>query len=38
MEKKIDGMVECRSQGGGNSGSLLRAGWLREAQTAQPRQ
>jgi len=25
IEKKISGIVECRSQGGGNSGSLLRA-------------
>lgn len=25
VEKKIDSIVECRSQGGGNSGSLLRA-------------
>jgi LmbE family N-acetylglucosaminyl deacetylase len=25
IEKKIDAIVECRSQGGGNSGSLLRA-------------
>jgi LmbE family N-acetylglucosaminyl deacetylase len=25
IEKKIDGIVECRSQGGGNSGSLLRS-------------
>jgi LmbE family N-acetylglucosaminyl deacetylase len=25
IEKKIDALVECKSQGGGNSGSLLRA-------------
>lgn len=25
VDKKIDAIVECRSQGGGNSGSLLRA-------------
>src|SRR5205814_4067222 len=25
IEKKIDAMVECRSQGNGNAGSLLRA-------------
>jgi LmbE family N-acetylglucosaminyl deacetylase len=25
IEKKIDGIVECRAQGGGNNGSLLRA-------------
>jgi hypothetical protein len=25
VEKKIDAIVECKSQGGGNSGSLLRA-------------
>jgi LmbE family N-acetylglucosaminyl deacetylase len=31
-EKKIDAIVECRSQGGGNSGSLLRARLSRQGK------
>jgi LmbE family N-acetylglucosaminyl deacetylase len=32
IEKKIDAIVECRSQGGGNLGSLLRARLAREGK------
>jgi len=32
IEKKIDAIVECRSQGGGNSGSLLRAQLARQGR------
>jgi len=32
IERKIDGLVECRSQGGGNSGSLLRARLAKEGK------
>jgi LmbE family N-acetylglucosaminyl deacetylase len=32
IEKKIDAMIECRSQGGGNSGSLLRARLAKEGK------
>lgn len=32
LQKKIDAMVECRSQGGGNRGSLLRARLSREGK------
>ncbi len=32
IEKKIDSLVECRSQGGGNSGSLLRARLAKEGK------
>jgi len=32
IEKKIDAIVECRSQGGGNWGSLLRAQLTRQAR------
>lgn len=33
IEKKIDSIAECRSQGGGNSGSLLRARLAKEGKT-----
>jgi hypothetical protein len=32
IERKIDALVECRSQGGGNSGSLLRARLARQGK------
>ena len=32
IEKKIDSLVECRSEGGGNLGSLLRARLAREGK------
>jgi LmbE family N-acetylglucosaminyl deacetylase len=32
IEKKIDSWVECRSQGGGNAGSLLRARLAKEGK------
>ncbi|MBL8212650.1 MAG: PIG-L family deacetylase [Bryobacterales bacterium] len=32
IDRKIDSIVECRSQGGGNSGSLLRARLAREGK------
>lgn len=32
IEKKIDAIVECRSQGGGNSGSLLRDRLARQSK------
>ena len=32
IQKKIDAIVECKSQGGGNRGSLLRARLLREGK------
>jgi LmbE family N-acetylglucosaminyl deacetylase len=32
IEKKIDSIVECRSQGGGNHGSLLRARLARQGR------
>jgi LmbE family N-acetylglucosaminyl deacetylase len=32
VEKKIDAIVECKSQGGGNSGSLLRARLAKEGK------
>ncbi len=32
IEKKIDAIVECRSQGGGNRGSALRAGLAKQGK------
>ena len=32
IEKKIDSLAECRSQGGGNRGSLLRARLAKEGK------
>jgi LmbE family N-acetylglucosaminyl deacetylase len=32
IEKKIDAIVECRSQGGGNSGSLLRTSLAKQGK------
>ena len=34
IEKKVDAIVECKSQGGGNTGSLLRARLTKQGQTS----